>query len=100
VRDVVGSNFYCVDAIRIFYMDMPRSANYYFNAKKRHAKALDGEAPDASQECQKVDTFMREDGQKYDVSNMDDAQLEELIALSQNGTADLPEAYKAFEKNE
>jgi hypothetical protein len=81
-------------------VSVPRSEKWVFNGKKRHAKALDGETPNVSQGCQKVDTFMREDGQKYHISNMDDAQLDELMSLSQNGSADLPEAFKAIEKNE
>jgi hypothetical protein len=63
----------------------PQSGGYSFYSSKRHAKALDGGA--TPKECQKVDTFKHENGQQYNITGMSDNQVEELLALAQNGTA-------------
>jgi hypothetical protein len=78
----------------------PQSGGYSFYSSKRHAKALVGGA--TPKECQKVDTFKHENGQQYNITGMSDNQVEELLALAQNGTAtaDFPEVFKALEKSE
>jgi hypothetical protein len=55
----------------------------------------------AEQECQKPDTLILEDGQEYDITNMDSSVLDEFVALAAN-VADaekMPEAFRKFEKN-
>jgi hypothetical protein len=75
------------------------SATWVFNGRKRYARALDGEG---AGNCQKADTFVREDGQMYDITGLDGEQLTELIALAENGTAaaEFPEAFRTLEKSE
>jgi hypothetical protein len=70
-----------------------------FNGRKRYALALDGEGVE---NYQKADTFVRGDGQMYDVSSLDDDELTELIALAENGTAaaEFPGPFKVLEKSE
>lgn len=60
------------------------------------------ETCDAGQTCnssQKPNVLGLEDGQKYDIADMQDSLLHPLIEFAFNGTAaaDIPQVYKKFE---
>jgi hypothetical protein len=92
--DEVGRSDYC----QAFSDNFDIAAGYSFYNGPRAAHALDGDA--TRKECQKVDTFFHQDGEKFDITNMDDSQIMEMIALAKNGTAtaDFLEAFRALEK--
>jgi hypothetical protein len=52
--------------------------------------------------CQKAGTVNFEDEQKFDVTEMEDDYLEELMAFAKNDTAmaDVPETFVAYAKAE
>ncbi|RYP21723.1 hypothetical protein DL765_002079 [Monosporascus sp. GIB2] len=70
-------------------------ASYIFRGKKRGAEA-------GTKKCTLPDTLILDDGTKYSLVDMEDSQREELVAIASNGTAaaDIPEAFKVFEKAE
>lgn len=82
-----GRNFKCLVDANL------SSGTYSFNNAKRAV---------GEQECQKADTLLSEDGQKYDIEGLDDGYIAELLELTHKGTtaADMPERFVALKKTE
>jgi len=75
------------------------------SSSKLHLRVADSYLPirdDSTQKCtssQKPDNFVSASGQRYNLTDMEDGQMEELISFAKNHTAaeDLPEIYQQFE---
>ena len=75
------------------------SRSYSFRSSKREVQ--EGACGSTPETCTPVmpDVLSLDDGQKYNIVDMDYGLVEELAGLAQNGSvaADIPEAFKAFE---
>ncbi|KAH8590696.1 hypothetical protein B0O99DRAFT_520791, partial [Bisporella sp. PMI_857] len=70
-------------------------AVYSFRERKRNTAAV-------AEKCTTPDLLILEDRKKYSLVSIGNSQLDELVAPVSNSTtaADIPEAFKAFEKVE
>jgi hypothetical protein len=87
---LTGRENYCV---LLGHMPLS-SASYVF--RKDHEGLIVGRG--AEKECQRVDTFVHEDGQRYDIRGVEEEQIGELVALAVGGVSsvDLPEMFRAL----
>jgi hypothetical protein len=83
-----GRNFVCLTSD-----DYSASAYWYGLSEGRKRSKRETE-------CGKPHTFVLRDGHKYDITNMADEQLLELVEFAKNGStaADVPEGFTAFSK--
>lgn len=71
IAELVSQGSFCFTDLRGF-----RSARYSFVSKKLARSPSD--VP-TSEECQKVDTFVLEDGTKYPIDHLSDEQIQYLV---------------------
>jgi hypothetical protein len=90
VDNVYGTNFICL--LDGYYS----GAGYSFNSRKRTPQP----AP-LGKECQRPDLLELEDGKKYDLVDLVDAQFDELVEIVGNGTvqADVSKFFQEVNRN-